>query len=157
KAVTTDTNGDEVLAWTNSNDAWPIANCNNGVVKIRLADATQTCLLQLDWSLAVHISAPDNAGFVYVSTYNPTNIAATSPSWVAYTNELIQVKLDGSGATRWAHHRSRPLNSYNYQAWCPTSRDGTRLVYGSNYDLESILAYPADYSDVYLLQTGSPS
>src|SRR6185369_1821694 len=63
--VTRDTNGAEVLVWTNSNDAQPIA-CNNGIVKIRLADGVQSCLLQLDWSLAVHVSAPDNNGSVFV-------------------------------------------------------------------------------------------
>jgi hypothetical protein len=67
KDVTLDTNGDEVLVWTNSNDPQPI--CNNGIVKIRLSDGQQTCLATLDWSLAVHISAPDNSGFIYVETY----------------------------------------------------------------------------------------
>ena len=71
KDVTLDTNGDEVLVWTNSNDPQPI--CNNGIVKIRLSDGQQTCLATFDWSLAVHISAPDNAGFVYVETYAPSN------------------------------------------------------------------------------------
>jgi len=52
---TRDTDGAEVLVWTNSDDAQPIANCENGIVKIRVADASQTCLAQLDWSLAVHI------------------------------------------------------------------------------------------------------
>src|ERR1035441_6793896 len=60
KDVTLDTNGDEVLVWTNSNDPQPI--CNNGIVKIRLADGQETCLASFDWSLAVHISAPDNSG-----------------------------------------------------------------------------------------------
>src|SRR5258706_1574378 len=101
--VTRDTNGDEVLVWTNSNDAQPIASCNNGIVKIRLADATQTCLLQLDWSLAVHISAPDGNGTVFVDTEAPANPSPSGSGWAAYTNELLQVKLDGSGATRLAH------------------------------------------------------
>ncbi len=76
KDVSLDTNGDEILIWTNSNDPQPM--CNNGIVKIRLADGQQTCLVSLDWSLAVHISAPDNSGFVYVETYNPSN--PTPPS-----------------------------------------------------------------------------
>ena len=59
KHLTVDTNGAEVLIWTNSDDPQPIANCNNGIVKIVLSTAAQTCLLQLDWSLAVHITAPD--------------------------------------------------------------------------------------------------
>ncbi len=156
KDVTLDTNGDEVLVWTNSNDPQPI--CNNGIVKIRLADGHQTCLASFDWSLAVHISAPDNSGIVYVETYAPSN--PTPPSgWVAYTNELLQIKLDGSQVLRLAHHRSRPFqaNTYNWQPKMSTSRDGSRVVYGSDYDLQTLDGYAGEYSDVYLIVVGGPS
>jgi hypothetical protein len=156
KDVTLDTNGDEVLVWTNSNDPQPI--CNNGIVKIRLSDGQQTCLATLDWSLAVHISAPDNSGFIYVETYAPANPTPSS-AWVAYTNELLQIKLDGSQVLRVAHHRSRPFqtNTYNWQPKMSTSRDGSRVVYSSDYNLQTIDGYTADYSDVYLIVVGSPS
>jgi hypothetical protein len=151
--TTLDLNGDEVLVWTNSNDPQPIANCNNGIVKIRLADATQTCLLQLDWSLAVHISAPD-IGYIFVETYAPSNPDATN--WKLYTNELLQIRLDGSQVVRLAHHRSRPFpgNTYNWQPKMSASRDGTRVVYNSNYDTQTIFGYPANYSDVYMIVLG---
>jgi len=154
--VTLDTNGDEVLVWTNSNDPQPV--CNNGIVKIRLADGKQTCLASFDWSLAVHISAPDNSGFVYVETYAPSNPTPSS-GWVAYTNELLQIKLDGSQVLRLAHHRSRPFqtNTYNWQPKMSTSRDGSRVVYGSDYDLQALAGYAAEYSDVYLIVVGSSS
>jgi len=156
KDVTLDTNGDEILVWTNSNDPQPI--CNNGIVKIKLADGQQTCLASLDWSLAVHISAPDNSGFVYVETYAPSNPTLSS-GWVAYTNELLQIKLDGSQVLRLAHHRSRPFqtNTYTWQPKMSSSRDGSRVVYGSNYDLQAIGGYADQYSDVYLIVVGSPS
>jgi len=155
KDVTLDTNGDEVVVWTNSNDPQPI--CNNGIVKIRLADGTQTCLATFDWSLAVHISAPDNAGVVYVETYAPSNPNPPA-GWVAYTNELLQIKLDGSQVLRLAHHRSRPFqtNTYNWQPKMSTSRDGSRVVYSGDYDLQVIDGYAAEYSDVYLIVVGSP-
>ena len=156
KDVTLDTNGNEVLVWTNSNDPKPI--CNNGIVKITLASGQQTCLASFDWSLAVHISAPDNSGFVYVETYAPSN--PTPPSgWMAYTNELLQIKLDGSQILRLAHHRSRPFeaNTYNWQPKMSTSRDGSRVVYGSDYDLQTIDGYAVQYSDVYLILVGSPA
>jgi len=157
KHLTVDTNGDEVLIWTNSNDAQPIPNCQNGIVKIRLADATQTCLLQLDWSLAVHITAPDGNGSAFVETYAPANPSPGTSGWVAYTNELLQVSLDGTRVARWAHHRSRPLNSYNYEPKATVSRDGTRLLYASNYDLQVISGDPTEYSDTYLILIAPPS
>jgi hypothetical protein len=154
--VTRDTNGDEVLVWTNSNDAQPIPSCNNGIVKIHLADAKQTCLLQLDWSLAVHISAPDGNGTVFVDTEAPSNPSPSGSGWVPYADELLQVKLDGSGTTRLAHHRSRPLNSYNWQPKLSTNRDGSRLLYSSDYDLQNISSYTTEYADTYMiLLTGS--
>jgi hypothetical protein len=154
--VTLDTDGNEVLVWTNSNDPQPI--CNNAIVKIRLFDGQQTCLASFDWSLAVHISAPDNSGFVYVETYAPSNPTPSS-GWVAYTNELLQIKLDGSQVLRLAHHRSRPFqtNTYNWQPRMSTSRDGSRVVYNSDYDLQAINGYAGEYSDVYLIVVGSPS
>jgi len=159
KDVTRDTNGDEVLIWTNSDDPQPIANCQNGIVKIRLADAQQTCLLQLDWSLAVHISAPDGNGTVFVDTEAPGNPQPGTPAWVPYTNELLQVKLDGSGTTRLAQHRSFPVNGYNWQPKLAINRDGTRLVYASNFDLAKLDGYNSEYSDTYLIvlgQSGAP-
>jgi hypothetical protein len=151
KHLTTDTNGDAVLVWTNSNDPQPIANCQNGIVKIRLADATQTCLLQLNWSLAVHITAPDGNGSVYVDTEAPANPQPGTSAWVPYTNELLQVKLDGSVTTRWAHHRSVPVNSYNWQPKLDISRDGTHLLYASNFDLQQTNGYPTEYGDTYMI------
>src|SRR5262245_16283787 len=70
--VTRDLNGDEVIAWVASGDAWPQTNCNAGVVKIRLADGVQTCIWPGDWSMGVHVSAPDNSGWVFVENYVPS-------------------------------------------------------------------------------------
>jgi len=144
-----DLNGEEVLIWTNSDDPRPACG-QNAIVKIRLADGAQTCLLSLDWSLAVHITAADNT-WAFVETYAPSDPDPLSSGWRPYTNELLQIKLDGSEVRRLAHHRSRPLNSYNYMPKVAASRDGTRLVYASNFSLQSILGYSSEYSDVYMI------
>ncbi|PYV01227.1 MAG: hypothetical protein DMG10_18300, partial [Acidobacteria bacterium] len=142
---TRDTNGDEVLIWTNSNDLSPI--CNNGIVKVRLSDGSQTCLLSLDWSLAVHISGTDNSGWVFVETYAPGDPSPGSSGWKPYTNEILKVKLDGSQVERLAHHRSRPLDSYNYEPRVSASRDGSKIIYASNFGIGS----PTYYADTYLI------
>jgi hypothetical protein len=144
--MTRDTNGDEVIVWINANDPQPI--CNNGVVKIRLADASETCLLTLDWSLAAHISGTDNSGWAFVETYAPGDPMPPS-GW--FTDELMQVKLDGTETRRLLHHRSRPFNGYNYQPKLSISRDGSKLAYGSNFGLQQSLGYPTEYSDAYLV------
>jgi hypothetical protein len=142
-----DADGSEVLLIANAADPQPV--CLNGVVKIRLADALQTCLVSFDWSLALHVSAPDNAGWFYVSTQAPAD-PLPGQGWRAFTNEILRVALDGSEVRRMAHHRSRPFNPYNWTPRASVSRDGRRLVFSSNYGLQSILGLPAEYSDVYL-------
>jgi hypothetical protein len=152
--VTRDTNGAEVIVWTNSNDPTPI-QCDNGIVKVRLSDGQQTCLRTFDWMLAPHISCPDQAGFCVVETYAPNE---PNPSnWPAYTNELMQVKLDGTETRRLVHHRSRVWNDYNYQPKVSVSRDGSRIVYASNFDLQRILGYASEYSDAYMVVLGASS
>ncbi len=155
--LTRDTNGEDVLIWTNSNDAQPIANCQNGIVKVRLNDARQTCLIQLDWSLAVHITAADGDGWAFVETYAPSDPLPVSAGWTPYMNEILKVRLDGAEVVRLVHHRSRPVNSYEYQPRAAASRDGSRLVFASNYNLQVLYGYPKLYTDAYLLTVAQPA
>src|SRR5207245_2108378 len=97
--VTRDTDGEEVLLWTNAGLAHPPDDCQNAVVKIRLSDGQQTCLLTFDWSLAQHVSAPDGNGWFFVSTYSPGDPSPLG-RWPEYANEILQIKLDGSEVRR---------------------------------------------------------
>jgi hypothetical protein len=152
--VTSDSNGDEILLWTNSADPRPI--CPNAVVKVRLSDGHQTCLISVDWSLAIHVSATDAGGWFFMETYDPADMAPNSATWKPYTNEILQVKLDGSEVRRLAHHRSRPFDSYNYTPRVSANRDGTSVVFSSNFGLHGPSTL---YTDVYLmmLPPSSPS
>ena len=96
--MTRDVDGSEVSVRTNWPDPTPIPNCQNGFVKLNLATVQQTCLLELDFSLSVHVTAPDQGGWVFAETYNST--PASAP-WFAYTNELLQIKLDGTEVRDW--------------------------------------------------------
>jgi hypothetical protein len=147
-----DTNGQPVLIWANGGDPEPV--CDNGVVKIRLSDAQQTCLLQIDESLAVHISASDE-GWAVVSTYAPSD-PRPDALWPAYTDEILRLRLDGSRVERLAHHRSRPSDDYNWEPKATISRDGNRIVYGSNFGLPMTDGYPAQYADAYLIRFDPP-
>ena len=109
------------------NAADPLAICPNGVVKVRLADGQQTCLLSLDWSLAAHVSGPDGNGWVIVSTYAPADPGPLS-GWRPYTNEILQVKLNGTETRRLLQHRSRPFNSYYFEPRAAVSRDGLGVI-----------------------------
>jgi hypothetical protein len=155
--VTRDVNGEEVLVWVASGDPQPQTNCKAGVVKIRLADASQTCIWPADWSMGVHVSAPDNSGWIFAESYVPSDPIPPN-GWNVYTDELLQVNLDGTEVRRLAHHRSRPFNSYTWQPKISTSRDGTKVVFGSNFGLQAILGHPTEYSDAYMIDvTSTPS
>lgn len=132
-----DTNGDAIMVWCNSADASgesknaALANCKNGVVKVRIADGKQTCLLSLDWSLAMHISMPSgNAREVYVSTYDPSN----PNSEVRYANEILKVALDGSGVESLGKHGAAG-SDYLGTPRASVSPDGTLIVYDSQGDV----------------------
>jgi hypothetical protein len=148
--VTRDVDGWEVALWINAGDVNPPPDCQNGLVKIRLFDGRRTCLITFDWSLAHHVAAPDGNGWVFVSTYSPGDLGPLT-RWPAYANELLQIRLDGSEVRRLAHHRSRPFNDYNFTPRMAVSRDGTRIVFSSNYGLQGLFSAPEKYSDAYLL------
>jgi hypothetical protein len=150
--VTRDSTGAEVAVWANAADAQLQVPCEAGVTKIRLSDAKQTCVWKGNWNwhVAVHISAPDDSGWFFMETYAPSDPIPPS-GWFPYTNEILQVKLDGTEIRRLAHHHSRPFNSYMYQPKVSTNRQGTKLVYASNFGLQSILGYPSGYSDAYMI------
>jgi hypothetical protein len=152
--VALDTDGSEILVITNSAEPAPTVG-NNAIVKVNLADAKQTCLLELDWSLALHISTADHAAFCYVSTYAPGNPEPPA-GWFPYTNEILRVPFDGSAPLRLAHHRSRPhdTNQYDYEAWASCNRKGDKVLFSSDFDLQAQDKQVADeYSDVYLIGT----
>jgi hypothetical protein len=146
-----DADGQPIVLWMNAADPQAPPTCQNAVVKIRLADGQRTCVLSLDWSLAVHISAPDGGPWFYVSTYAPSDPDPLQGAWRPYTGELLQVRLDGSEVRRLAHHRSRPFNDYWYTPRAAVDRDGRRLVFSSNYGLPGILGYSGAYVDTYVI------
>lgn len=162
-----DSTGNEVLYLVNAGDTDPQnVNCVNSVVKFRLADGARTCLKTgapaFDWSLATHVSAPEQqASWVYVTTYAPSDPDPDLGQWKAYTNELLRIRDDGSGILeRLAHHYSRPFgtNTYNWTPRASVNKDGMKVLFNSTYGLH----YKSDpllcnckvdeqYTDTYFL------
>lgn len=148
-AVGRDVDGEEILVWTNSADRTPVDHnlkyCPNAIMKVRLSDGFQTCLLPLDWSLAVDISLQEDV--LLVSTYAPVDKGAK------YTNQILRVALDGSVVEVLCDHGSKPFNSYNWQPKTSLSRDGSRFVFSSNMGLQT---QNPEYIDVYMGILKSP-
>jgi hypothetical protein len=150
KGVCLDQNGDEVLIWTNSDDPDPGLNAKNAICKVRLADGQSTVLLELDWSLAVHISCPTQAGFCFVSTEQ----AATSTVACDHRNKIMKIGFDGTVTDLCDHG---PTSSYNSQAKVTASRDGTCALFASNHDRQADAPYDANYADTYLVTVSAPN
>lgn len=112
-----DSAGDEVMIWCSSNDA---QINKNAVVKVRLADGQQTVLLELDWSLAFHVSCCD-AGAV-VSTYG----AAVKPD-APHADEILWLSHDGAVEPLCKH--GSIISRYTDQPKASASRDGKRIVF----------------------------
>jgi len=154
-----DSDGDEVLAIDNSGEHRP--DCTNSVVKYRLSDGRSTCLVRGDpafsWVLSMHIALPlQGNGWVYVSTDAPSDPQPGSANWPAFANEIVRIKLDGSGVVqRLAHHYSRPFpgNDYEWQPRASVNAKGTKVLFNSTWGLHYKLKPPPEtrYVDTYLL------
>lgn len=120
-----DKSGNPIMVWNNSlddsgaNRNAKLPNCTNGVVLVDLASGKQTCLAQIPWEFAMHISLPDHAEFVLVSLYNKTS------------TENLKVGFDGSVASLGKHG---PAPTYEEQPHASISPDGTQYIYNDSGD-----------------------
>lgn len=144
--------GSPTLVWTNSDeDSLTVPWCKNGVVKVNSV-GQQTGLLTLGWaqppeySSSVHI-APTDLGWVVVETYSNSKVVLGSPQWLPYTNELLQVFLDGRPTVRLAHHRSI-INAYTDETRPVVSPNGEWLIWTSNM---------SGQIGAYLMRIGPPA
>jgi hypothetical protein len=121
-----------------------------------------SCLIDLNWA-AAHISYRDSArGWVAISLFDqgvcpgyscftPRHLESDGPSvWRHFYEEVILVKIDGSGVFRLAHHRSRSAEYYWAQSRAAISRDGGYVVFDSNMDIND--SGLNSYSDVYMIK-----
>jgi hypothetical protein len=110
----------------------------------------------LDWaSLGVHVSLGDQAGWAYLDVFRPSSSDTPGnpdplANWKPYTNEIIQVKLDGASVRRLAHARARLTNQWYNQPVASISRDGRTLAFVSNFGYGNYDV--TQYNDVYLIQ-----
>lgn len=69
--------------------------------------------------------------------------------WVPYKQEILAINVLTRETRRFAHHRSRGLNSSYYaQPRISSSWDGSAVLWTSNYNVSS----PVGYADLYAMQ-----
>jgi hypothetical protein len=130
-----DADGSDVLIWTSKDD--------NGVYKVPIDGRPKTLLMRPPWAVAVDISAPAQ-GDPIISTYSLN---------LAYPGQVLKAALDGSGVEVLCETGSIqiPLKSgnwaYNPQPKASVSRDGSKVVFCSNFGRTE----DPNYCDVALL------
>lgn len=125
------------LIWTNSNDPQPIPNAQNAIVRVDIGTGEQVPLIELPWSLVVHVSCSDT-GLALISTF-----AAEGQPWAPFMDELFLIGIRGGDSPvvrRLAHHRST-VRDYTAQPRACISRDGKRVVFNSNFGGKTVDAY----------------
>lgn len=120
-AIGRDTNGDDILLWTNAALVPSDPSFPNGVMKIRIADGKQTGLFAFPWVDAVDITMPEAGDCCYVSTYGSAENSGS----------LYQIKLDGSSYVLLRSGINHDVKSYDGQPKAAVSRDGSRIVYAA--------------------------
>lgn len=118
------------------------AGCEAGgtgtVQMIRLKDNTVTSLTTGTTATMSHISARNlkRPGWVYISYYDPANYQWDA-SGLRYRDELVALKIDGSGSVeRLAHTHTLSSKNYYAEAHPVPSPDGTRVMWKSNWTLK---------------------
>jgi len=124
-------NGDDVIV--GQNRSWCPGTVNGAtmgqVIKVRLKDNVVTSLTKGNEAQAHHISlrSYDRPGWAYVTYYNiPGKL---------YSNEVIAVKIDGSGQVERFTHTHSTAAPYRNEEHAVPSRDGMRIIFASGWDV----------------------
>lgn len=150
--------GSEMLAIDGANNPnTPPSGCsNNGIYKILLSDASQSCMIGFpDFNLTGHLSFSNAKGHNYVLlTYYDGRLTPTvgtmmfsnllradwadATVWKKYYNEAILVKTDGSEIRRLANTRTRiPMSggpgTYADYYWFSARGSLSKLISASGY------------------------
>lgn len=120
--------GENYLIYANSPD--PSVN-NNGVESIRIRDGRRTLLASFDWRFALHV-APTSHGWILAENYCKGTQGA-----------LWRVWLDGRPKELLVEHGSNG-STYEGQPKAVVSRDGSKVVYGSNMGGSVVDTYLVD-------------
>src|SRR5690606_33493797 len=115
-----------------------------------LSDLRQTCLISFPWGVGVHVSASEEGGNFVVSTYSGYDPDKPEQN-LRFRDEILRLSMDGRGIQRLAHHWSRAYDNYSFQPKASLSRDGSKLVYASNYRQQEKSELPPIYTDVFML------
>lgn len=111
---------------------------------IDLASGEAIALVRIGWKSTPHVSCRnlDRPGWALVSTQGPDS------KYPNHDFEIFWVKLDRSGEVRRVahHHSDRENGGYFAEQHAVSNRDGTKIVFASNWENGPVASYLIDLS-----------
>ena len=125
--MTVDDAGDEVYVGISKSDP-----DRYHVIKRRLKDGAVTSLAPYGQGQHVSLRATMRPQWAFVSYAGYPSEVADHPEWAPYVQEVIALRLDGSGARRIAQTRNAP-HDYWSETHASPSPDGSQVIWSSNW------------------------
>jgi hypothetical protein len=115
---------------------------NHNINIADLATGKERVGLRLGWRTTPHVSCRnlDLPGWALISTQGP------DPAYPNHDFEILWLKLDGSGEVRRVahHHSNRENGGYFAEQQAVTNRQGTKVLFASNWGGKTISDYLVD-------------
>ncbi|PTE12098.1 hypothetical protein [Mesorhizobium helmanticense] len=124
------------------------------VIKRRLSDGKVTPLTKYGEAMHASLRSLTRPGWVFLTYGGDPDEIAAQPDWAPYAQEVIALRIDGSGEVRRiAQSRSTQLD-YRSETHASPSPDGSQVIWSSNwgvpggpvYDFVSRLDWPEEPS-----------
>ena len=156
--MTIDRDGSDVYVGVSKSDSRPVP-----CLKRRLRDGAVTDLMP--YGEAQHVSVRNTAlpGWAFVTYTGTYEEFAAHPDWASFYQEVVALRIDGSGEIRRIVQTRRVGNDYWSEAHATPSPDGSRVIWSSNWgqsdapvaDYVAHLAWPAPSVSAMRSTTGS--
>jgi hypothetical protein len=135
------------------------------VIKRRLDDGTVTDLAAYSAAQHASIRNINRPGWVFLTFAGTYAEIAAHPRWAPFYQEVIALRIDGSGATRRIVQTRNANFDYWSEAHASPSPDGSKVIWSSNWgnaggavaDFVAIVAWPESDSSKWPSQRNSRS
>ena len=126
--MTVDADGSEIYVGISKSDPDKYQ-----VIKRRLSDGKVTSLMRYGEAQHASLRSLDRPGWVFLSYGgNPEELSKHS-DWAPYAQEVVAVRIDGSGEARLIARTRNVLSNYWSETHASPSPDGSQVVWSSNW------------------------
>jgi hypothetical protein len=103
------------------------------VIKRRLEDGVVTDLAPFGEATHASLRNIDRPGWVFLSYTGTYKEVASHPRWAPFYQEVVALRIDGSGEVRRVVQTHNPKADYWSETHATPSRDGSQVIWSSNW------------------------